>query len=251
LRSTARHGVPHRRRRREMGGLGPDLAQGGAGLPQPQRGCPCGSHAGLLAPRPCRQRGRVRSHPRSCGRQSERATGTRPAASRDVLRGLEPKVGFEPTTVGLRNRCSTPELLRRARGRMIPATPRTRHRERRRGRGAARLYGRLRRPVRRRLSGAARVHRIGHSSPDLESRCGVSNLPVRLTPERDPKAFPGCSLDQCARHVTPQRGVRCRLTDVRDARRPWRSAASGNADGIWQGRASDRTNATLVRHFQY
>ena len=28
---------------------------------------------------------------------------------------VEPKVGFEPTTVGLRNRCSTPELLRRVR----------------------------------------------------------------------------------------------------------------------------------------
>jgi hypothetical protein len=30
-----------------------------------------------------------------------------------VPKVVEPKVGFEPTTVGLRNRCSTPELLRR------------------------------------------------------------------------------------------------------------------------------------------
>jgi hypothetical protein len=40
------------------------------------------------------------------------------ASPRPINRGgftlemMEPKVGFEPTTDGLRNRCSTPELLR-------------------------------------------------------------------------------------------------------------------------------------------
>ncbi len=37
--------------------------------------------------------------------------------------GMEPKVGFEPTTDGLRNRCSTPELLRRAEARFYQPMP--------------------------------------------------------------------------------------------------------------------------------
>src|SRR5688572_554058 len=41
---------------------------------------------------------------------------------------LEPKVGLEPTTVGLRNRCSTTELLRPARGAILAQSPPGRNR---------------------------------------------------------------------------------------------------------------------------